>query len=61
MKEGMNPNYTKSPLEQRLEARLSELGAIENKTPEQWQATLQTARTLDTIRGSAYKLLSAFG
>lgn len=59
MKEGNYPTHAKGALEQRLIAKLEQLHAIENKSPEQWQTTLETARALDTVRGPAWRLLSA--
>lgn len=48
-------------LEKRLKENLRKLDAIENKTSDQWEETIETARTLDVITGPVWKRLKMIG
>lgn len=48
-------------LEKRLKENLRKLDAIENKTSDQWEETIETARTLDVITGPVWKRLTMIG
>jgi hypothetical protein len=48
-------------LEEQLKLHLDELDAIKDKTPEQWEEAIQTARAIDTMASPVFRGLRALG
>jgi hypothetical protein len=48
-------------LEEQLKLRLDELHAIKDKTLEQWEETIQTARVIDQVTSPVFRGLRALG